>query len=280
MPDFTVHLTPDPATFLDATRHFLLRDPLANGVLVRVTNRYIDVPAPDEDNLWGWLTDGSDEVVLATMHTPPHFVALSTGSTEAARQLAHELVAIGRSPAGCVGVLDTADAFQDEWTKVSHATSQVHVDMYTLTCENVIAPPTPAGGFRRATIDDLPLIEEWLTAFITELELIEGGSTGLEQALADGVHWLWEVDGVPVCWVADRPTEPNFGHVGPVYTPPEHRRRGYAAALTYEATKFYLEQGRIGTLYTDASNPTSNGVYESVGYVRVGRAIEYKFSDA
>lgn len=278
MPDFTVHLTPDPATFLDAARPYLLTDPLANGVMLRVSSRYIDMPDPDADNLWGWVTDESDEIVLATMHTPPHFVALSTGSTAAARQLAHELAAIGRNPDGCVGVLDTAAAFQDEWTTLASVTSQVHVDMYSLTCEQVITPPMPNGICRRATLADRPLVEEWLHAFVTELGLIEGAPTGLDQALADGVHWLWEVDGVPVCWLSDRPTEPNFAHIGPVYTPPEHRRRGYAAALTYEATKHYLEQGRIGTLFTDAANPTSNGVYESVGYVRRGRAIEYKFT--
>jgi predicted GNAT family acetyltransferase len=278
MPDFTVHLTPDPATFLDATRPFLLTDALANGVLLRVSNRYVQFPAPDDDNLWGWVTDAADEVVLATMHTPPHFVALSVGSPDAARQLAHELAAIGRDPAGCLGALDTAAAFQDEWTTLAAVTSGVHVDMFSLTCEKVIEPPRPAGGTRRATLDDKPLVEAWSDAFITELELVEGPMTGLDQALADGVHWLWEVEGQPVCWLADRPAEPHFAHIGPVYTPPQHRRKGYAAALTYEATKYYLDQGRIGTLYTDAANPTSNGVYESVGYVRVGRAIEYKFT--
>jgi predicted GNAT family acetyltransferase len=95
-----------------------------------------------------------------------------------------------------------------------------------------------------------------------------------------GHFWLWWNDNdEPVCVVGDRPSGERYAHVGPVYTPPEHRRKGYASALTALATATYLAENRIGTLYTDAANPTSNHVYESIGYHYVGDAIDFDFID-
>jgi predicted GNAT family acetyltransferase len=73
---------------------------------------------------------------------------------------------------------------------------------------------------------------------------------------------------------------PLFGvcRVGPVYTPPEHRRNGYAGALTAHVTAQILAQGNQACLYTDLANPTSNQLYARIGYVPVADAIDLTFS--
>jgi predicted GNAT family acetyltransferase len=55
--------------------------------------------------------------------------------------------------------------------------------------------------------------------------------------------------------------------ISTVYTPPEHRGRGYAAAVTAEAGRSAREDGAQEVLlFTDLANPTSNGVYLRIGY--------------
>ena len=55
--------------------------------------------------------------------------------------------------------------------------------------------------------------------------------------------------------------------VGPVYTPPELRGRGYATTLTAAVSQDQLDQGRrFVTLFTDLANPTSNRIYQAIGY--------------
>jgi predicted GNAT family acetyltransferase len=54
--------------------------------------------------------------------------------------------------------------------------------------------------------------------------------------------------------------------VGPVFTAPEHRRRGYGGAVTAAVSTLLLERGSKVMLYADAANPTSNGVYRRLGY--------------
>ncbi len=87
--------------------------------------------------------------------------------------------------------------------------------------------------------------------------------------VAQGGYLLWE-DGEPVSMAGFR-TAVGVGRVGPVWTPPDRRGKGYAAAVTRAATRAILDVGAVAVLYTDLANPTSNGVYRRLGYRMVAR---------
>ena len=60
---------------------------------------------------------------------------------------------------------------------------------------------------------------------------------------------------------------PNGVRIGPVYTPPEARNRGYASALVAAISQAQLDAGRrFCFLFTDLANPTSNHIYQMIGY--------------
>ena len=83
---------------------------------------------------------------------------------------------------------------------------------------------------------------------------------------------LWE-DGAQVSFAAYGGPTPNGIRIGPVYTPPKLRGRGYATALVADLSQRLLDEGRrYCFLYTDLANPTSNAIYERIGYVRVGES--------
>lgn len=55
--------------------------------------------------------------------------------------------------------------------------------------------------------------------------------------------------------------------MGPVYTPPEFRGRGFGGAVTAVVTQAALDSGAEGVvLFTDLANPTSNTLYQRLGY--------------
>ena len=94
---------------------------------------------------------------------------------------------------------------------------------------------------------------------------------------------LWEDGGEPVSLAGWGGRTPNGIRIGPVYTPPTLRGRGYATALTAELSQRLLD-GRVFTggrrfcfLYTDLANPTSNAIYERIGYRRVAESAEIVF---
>jgi predicted GNAT family acetyltransferase len=94
---------------------------------------------------------------------------------------------------------------------------------------------------------------------------------------------LWEDEGEPVSLAGWGGPTPNGIRIGPVYTPPELRSRGYATALTAELSQRLLD-GRLYQggrqfcfLYTDLANPTSNAIYERIGYRLAAEAAEVVF---
>jgi predicted GNAT family acetyltransferase len=150
-------------------------------------------------------------------------------------------------------------------------------------------PPVP-GTARVATTDDRELALRWWIAFGDEV-LHEGGP-GRDNAAAMLDHRLsstsagivlWEDEGEPVSLAGWGGPTPNGIRIGPVYTPPELRGRGYATALTAELSQRLLD-GRLFPggrrfcfLYTDLANPTSNAIYERIGYRRIAESAEIVF---
>jgi predicted GNAT family acetyltransferase len=71
---------------------------------------------------------------------------------------------------------------------------------------------------------------------------------------------------------------PNGIRIGPVYTPPGLRRRGYASACVAAASQAQLDSGRRSCfLFADNANPTSNHIYLTIGYQPVSDVTVYRF---
>ena len=175
------------------------------------------------------------------------------------------------------GPVDRVEAFRTLWHEGGHETYRLR--LYRLG--DLVVPDVP-GEFRLATAEDDDLISEWWVRFVAELD-------GLERDEAETVmrgvrampagHVLWLVDGEPVSWAAS--TEPVAGvsRVGPVYTPPEHRRHGYGAAVTAAVSRWAYAAGVDHVVLTaDLANPTANSVYQGIGFRYVSDWSEYKWS--
>jgi hypothetical protein len=86
---------------------------------------------------------------------------------------------------------------------------------------------------------------------------------------------LWLVEQTPVACAAAVGPSPNAIRIGPVYTPPENRRRGYASALVADLSQAQLDRGKAFTyLYADRDNETSNSIYQKIGYRVVAECDE------
>jgi predicted GNAT family acetyltransferase len=144
--------------------------------------------------------------------------------------------------------------------------------------DTLVEPEAPDGSCRRAQGADLALVSQWQERFLVEV--------GLPVHLPDDETlrlwlerlWLWEVDGVPVAMAGHAPVVATpsglVGRIGPVYTVPEARGRGIGAAITAVVSRELLAEGATVMLYADADNPTSNGVYERLGFRAVAEHLE------
>jgi uncharacterized protein len=136
-----------------------------------------------------------------------------------------------------------------------------------------------------ATEADRPLLLRWLVEFSREARQDEQPD---EERLAKIVQHrldadeagfvLWETDGATVSFAGYGGETPSGVRIGPVYTPPELRGRGYGTAVTDAVSAERLAAGRrFCFLYTDLSNPTSNSIYVKIGYRRACDSLEVDF---
>ncbi len=226
------------------------------------------------------VTDGG-RVVAAALQTRPHRLILS--EIDDPRAIDH-LVADSRQRglSGVLGPSEHARAFADAWTATGGPPARLAVSerIYRLTA---VRPPRPVpGGVRVATPEDRDLVVAWTEGFILdafgEADPAEVESTadrwmsGSERTL-----YLW-IDGEATSLAGVGGPTPNGIRIGPVYTPPEARRRGYASALVAAVSQAELDAGRrFCFLFTDLANPTSNHIYQEIGYDPVRDVDAYTF---
>jgi uncharacterized protein len=213
------------------------------------------------------------EVVAAAVMTPPYNVVLSESADhEAITALAHDLERTGSSVAGVTAPVDVARQFAETWHARHPVTVRrsMHERIYRL--ERVTAPERVEGAVRVATGADRDLLVEWVRAFLAEAldrdDPMEPEPV-VDSALKNGTRtfYLWETNGRPVSMAGVGGPTPNGVRVGPVYTPPEHRGRGFGSAVTAAASQLQLDAGkRFVFLFTDLANPTSNKIYQAIGF--------------
>jgi GNAT superfamily N-acetyltransferase len=272
-----VESTADPAAALAKTFDFLLRQPMHNSVALTVLHQRA---AGDgvEGRYW-WATE-EGEVTGFALQSPASFRALVA---PAARHVVQALAAVMAVEAPAIpGVMSEAAAastFAGHWAEVvgvvvAPTEAQRLFHLCALT-----RPPAVAGRLRPAESADRPLLDGWAAAFLTDIG--EAGafdpSAMVDRQLAGGRLFLWD-DGGPVSMAHASPVVGGVSRIGPVYTPPEHRRRGYAAACVAELSARTLGSGaETCVLYTQLSNPTSNALYRRLGYEPVAEVLLYRF---
>jgi GNAT superfamily N-acetyltransferase len=287
--------TGDVAEFLAVAGEYLRRERARNTVILTVSEQMRvnpslyggsvqagGRPGPAPGPLLGWWTDGAGAVGGAFLHTPPHPLLLTAVPAVVAAGLATALA--GRPPGGVNGHVEAAEAFGATWraaTPGGRVAEERRMRLYRLG-DLSWPDPAPAGAPRVAADRDAPLLARWFTAFAAEVHDTDAGedqAAAVRDKLSYGGILLWEDGGQPVALAGVSRQVATMLRVGPVYTPPGLRGRGYASAVTAEVSRRAREAGAEEVLlYTDLANPTSNSIYQRIGYQPVEDRVVLAFS--
>ncbi len=274
--------------FLAEAGEFLRAEPARNTVILSVTENLRvraaraaphpvgageATPPRDDAALLGWWRPdpgGSiDPVCGAFLHTPGFPVFLTSMPGEAVTGLAGELAATGRPISGVNAEAQAAEAFAGAWRQRTGDDTRLSRLMRLHRLGTLVRPdPGPAGSARVAGAQDRALLIDWFAAFAREVgEEARDHAEAVDERLGYGGLTIWAAGGAAVSMAGITRIASGIARVGPVYTPVALRARGYAGAATAAVTQAALDAGATEVvLYTDLANPTSNALYQRLGY--------------
>jgi RimJ/RimL family protein N-acetyltransferase len=274
-------LTPDVETWLGRAGDFLRERAAENTVPLTVAET---LRAMGQDSiggggaLFGWWAEADGSVAGAFMNTPPYGVALSPMALAAAGDLAGVLIKAGRDIPSVFGRPESARAFAAQWSARTGCGTELRRSSRLFVLGTLVPPsPPPAGAARVASAADTGVLRDWLRAFHQEADAsapasVEAGI--MADRLRYGGFTLWETGGEPVSLAGTSRPAAGQVRIGPVYTPPRWRGRGFGGAVTAAVSQAALAAGTpTVVLYTDQSNPTSNALYQRLGFQPVSDQV-------
>lgn len=265
---------PDVEAFLAAAGDFLAAREAEHNLLFGICSSLRETPEVYTGPAYlAAVLDDADRIVGAAIQTPPFRLVLSEIDEPRIGE-ALALDTLDRDLPGVAGPVGEVEAFVAARVAAGGSPGQ-HRETDRIFRLDAVRPPRHVPGTRRiAGPSDRELVFAWLEGFMfdafgdADLAEVESMTDRWIEGRGRTLH-LWE-DGDPVSLCGIGGQTPLGIRIGPVYTPPAVRGRGYASALVAAVSQEALDAGRrFCFLFTDAANPTSNHIYQEIGYQHV-----------
>jgi GNAT superfamily N-acetyltransferase len=276
----------EPVHFLDVAADHLAADPVLSTVVAGVASRIADqreagIAWPEGVPCWFAVALEGDEVRGVAMRTArfgSHPAYLLPMPDVAARALARVLVERDEPLSAANGALPAVEVFCEEMASLVGGRTRVGQHTRLFELGDLVEPQPVPGRLRPAMLDETDLVCGWYDAFMEDADEQAGREPGesphesvdaeeMRRRIEGGRIFVWEDESGQAVHVTAA-SHPSYGvsRIGPVYTPREHRRRGVASAAVAEVSKLLRDSGERACLFTDQANPTSNKIYEAIGY--------------
>ena len=285
---FDVTFFTDPRLFYEQAHHLWdgaeTRNNLIMGLALRLQS---NLHAYGDGNpLMALVKDNVGEAKVSALMTPPFALIVQSEplNKPALEALADLLIAKGFILPGVNGIAEVSDYFAEIWQEKTGQKARRILNSRAYELRQVLPISYPGGEMKLAEDPDAQLAADMLNAMANEVivgpKRLHTAETVLDIIRKKYVFFWVDNGEVVSLTIASRPQIKGIC-VGGVYTLPTYRRRGYARALVAEVSKELLARGyELTNLFTDLSNPTSNKIYQEIGYKPVADYHQYEFVSA
>jgi predicted GNAT family acetyltransferase len=223
---------------------------------------------------------------LVSIRTPPYKLLIShTDNLDSIHFLVKEFKIQEIKLPGITGFKTGALNFSKLWTEKQSLEYLLEVNLRIYKLDKVNPKIPSLNTFRPAKQTDAVLINNWIREFIQEAtpnspeEELQNLQTRTNKAIDQETIYVLERKEKLVS-IARRAGKTPYGErIALVYTPPEERRKGYATELVARLSQLILDEGiQSCYLFTDLANPTSNKIYQEIGYRPIIDIDTYRFT--
>jgi GNAT superfamily N-acetyltransferase len=273
--ELKVLFSEDPAFVLRGADKFLSSEPVLHNLILSILHSRVAQRDPGRY----WIALQGEETVGVVLQSPLEYPATLTPMTPRAVQAIVDAIAsAGVALSGVNGDAATAASFAGQWSERCRSPAAPFQGMRLYELQELGEVPRIEGRLRQAGAADRGLMILWTRGFQDEIgESANDTELRVDRALAAGQIWLWDQNGETASMAVGREPVQGVVRLSGVYTPPEKRKHGYAAACVHALSKHLRGRGHRCILYTDLGNPTSNSIYRKIGYKAVAEALRYRF---
>ncbi|MCM3357503.1 GNAT family N-acetyltransferase [Psychrobacillus sp. MER TA 171] len=240
-----------------------------------------------ENPLMATIEEDGELIALFQM-TPPHplnIIFVDPNKIEASTDLGiEEIIQRGIHIDSIISVKDWAMHFAEKWEEKTGQPHSLLMDqgLYRLDQVDDTLEASP-GSWRLANDKDAPLIESWLSQFEGDTGLPRSAKEDIAQRVEAMLNarevFLWEDEGEIVSMMKKARPSAHGVTVSMVFTPKEKRRKGYARTMVAACSKELLKEYDFCVLYTDMLNPTSNKIYQEIGYQKLLDSVHLQLGE-
>jgi hypothetical protein len=272
-----LHKFEDASLFYDVVKDYLFSQTDRHSFLLRLTRHLITNPERYEQ-FYLAVVEKEENIIAVAIRTPPRRLLLSKIVDFAAVELLVQDLQHQQLP-GVSGFLSEVQAFVEAWQNITGQLYTPGLQLKIHKLKQVQPIPTAQGYLRLAEDSDRQLLIPWVEAFAVEAGLEQENTEAVvDNYLTQKYLYLW-VDNLPVSMAGGRLWMENKGWIGPVYTPPQYRKKGYASSCVAALSQSLLDEGcQDCYLFTDSSNPTSNRIYQAIGYQFIDNWYDYNIN--
>jgi uncharacterized protein len=273
--ELKVLFSEDPAFVLTRAGEFLSSEPVLHNLILTILHSNIAHRDPGRY----WIALHAEKPVGVVVQSPLDFPATMTPmQPRTVRAMVDSISEAGVALPGVNGDAATSASFAGQWSERCKSAAKPFQGMRLYELMELGEVPHTQGHLRQAGPNNRSLMIHWSRAFQNEVgESANNVELRVDRAMAAGQIWLWDQNGEATSMAVSRGPVQGVVRLAGVYTPPEKRKHGYAAACVHALSKQLRGRDYRCILYTDLENPTSNSIYRRIGYKAIAEGLRYRF---
>lgn len=273
--------------FLAESEELLLKKESFHSLILGLAGNIRDQKLETTDPLFFSIRDDENRSIAAALRSNIDKPFVITEMPKAAVELLiKDLYKSEAHIKAVVGEEETATYFKDKWIEMFDLDFKVTIHLGVYECFKIIRPPSLTGELIAAGPEHKDILREYVKGFYQDCFpadpiIDENIEKVMNRHLENkGVYFLKTPDNRLVSMAANSRSTLNGGTISLVYTPPALRGKGHASSVVALLSEKIISDGKMFVgLFTDLTNPTSNSIYQKIGYVKIGQNINYDFID-
>lgn len=267
-----------PSDFLDHSASWLLQNEAENNLILSLGHRLCQSTAGYDPPIYLAAVEHDHRVVGCALRTPQFKLLVTQLPGAAVPVLIHDVASFYDAIPAVLGPDQVARTCARLWAQLHGLSTHVGTRQRIYSLERILPLRAPVPGeLRPANAADLDIATRWIEQFSSDSSVsMTRARTLVEDRIERRQLFFWIDQGEHRSMAAWAGITPHGVRIGYVYTPREWRGRGYASACTAAVSQRALDAGyRFCFLYTDLANPTSNAIYQRLGYTPVADVADW-----